>query len=155
MPSFLKETGYADVADNTKNPWTKAWNTHLPVFQWLPTKPEFLTDFNSMMGAWEQNSSSWLDAYPLRQVSKDMLREQPLFVDVGGGLGHQAIRLVERYPELVGSVVVQDVLPTMATLQHEKIKFMQHDFFDGQPIQGRLFSKTLDWQWLTTKTNRC
>jgi len=138
MPSFFKESGYADVTDVTKTPLTKTYNlTNKSMFEWLPTKPEWMAHFNALMKAWEQNQQSWLNVYPLQQACQNRKREQPLFVDDGGGLGHQAIRLAERFPKIDGRIVVQDMQgDLMAKLKHEKVEFMQHDFFQPQPIKG-------------------
>jgi len=138
MPSFFAENGYADVTDVTKTPLVKTHNiTQNSMFEWLQTKPEWMVQFNALMKAWELNQVSWFDNYPLQQVCRNRKRDQPLFVDDGGGLGHQAIRLAELFSNLQGRIVVQDVQgDLMATLKHEKVEFMQHDFFEPQPIKG-------------------
>lgn len=146
MPSFFKENGYADITDVTKTILTKTFNlTDKSMFEWLPTQPEWMTQFNALMQAWEENQQSWLNVYPLQQACRNRKREQPLFVDDGGGLGHQAIRLAERFPNMDGRIVVQDVQgDLMATLKHKKVEFMQHDFFQPQPIKGmKVLSKSL------------
>lgn len=138
MPSFFEDNGYADVTDATKTPLAKTHNIkHKSMFEWLQTKPEWMTQFNALMKAWELNEVSWFDTYPLQQVFLNRKRDQPLFVDNGGGLGHVAIRLAEYFPKLNGRIVVQDVQgDLMATLKHQEVEFMQHDFFEPQPIKG-------------------
>ncbi|KAL8793067.1 MAG: hypothetical protein Q9195_004379 [Heterodermia aff. obscurata] len=142
-PYFSKETGYANIADNTKTPTTKAWKTDLPITQWMQTKPDFLERYNALMKVWDSNPCSWFDVYPMELCSLTMTQDQPLFLDVGGGLGHQAIRLVERFPKLEGRVIVQDMQSDTASLRHERVEFMQHDFFEPQPIKAILILQRL------------
>ena len=137
-PSFSKETGYANITDNTKTPATAAWKTDLPITQWIQTKPVFLERYNALMKVWDSSPSSWFNVYPMELCSLTMTQDQPLFLDVGGGQGHQAIRLVEQFPTLEGRVIVQDMQSDMASLRHERVEFMQHDFFKPQPIKGTL-----------------
>ena len=145
MPPFLKESGYADITDNTNTLLTKAWNTgNQPILRWLQTQPVFLAHFYKLMEAWRQDQLSWLDVYPLDHASRDRRQDQPLFLDVGGGLGHQAMALRERFPELDGRVVVQDMQENItATMEYEKVEFMQHDFLSKvQPISCKPLSTT-------------
>ena len=137
-PSFSKETGYTNIIDNTKTASTTAWKTDLPITQWIQTNPILLKRYNALMKVWDTNPCSWFNVYPMELCSLTMTQDQPLFVDVGGGLGHQAIRLVERFPKLEGRVIVQDIQSDTASLHHEKVEFMQHDFFEPQPIKGTL-----------------
>ncbi|CAF9905192.1 MAG: hypothetical protein HETSPECPRED_004907 [Heterodermia speciosa] len=135
-PSFSKETGYANITNKTNTPATDAWNTDLPMIQWMQTKPDFLERYNAFMKVLESNPRSWFDVYPMELCSLTLKQDQPLFLDVGGGSGHQAIRLVERFPELEGRVIVQDIQSDTASLRHERVEFMRHDFFEAQPIKG-------------------
>lgn len=137
-PSFSEETGYANITDNTRTPTTKAWKTDLPITQWMQTKPVFLERYKALMKVWDSNPCSWFDVYPMELCCLTMTQDQPLFVDVGGDLGHQAIRLVEQFPRLEGRVIVQDMQPHTASLRHKKVEFMHHDFFAPQPIKGTI-----------------
>ena len=106
------------------------------MIQWMQTKPEFLERYNAFMKVLDSNPRSWFDVYPMELCSLTLKQDQPLFLDLGGGSGHQAIRLVERFPELEGRVIVQDMQSDTASLRHERVEFMRHDFFEAQPIKG-------------------
>ena len=136
LPAFFKEHGYKDVTNISKTPLAYAWGTDQPMFQWLQTKPDILKDFNALMKRLGPGRHSWLDVYPLEYTSQDLLPDQPLFLDVGGGLGHQAMRLAEQFPNLGGRVIVQDIQPSTVALKHEKVEFMHYDFFTPQLIKG-------------------
>lgn len=66
----------------------------------------------------------------------------PLFIDVGGAMGHQCIAFKQRYPDLKGKVIVQDQPEVISQIQtnplpgFEGIDAMAHDFFTPQPIKG-------------------
>ena len=98
LPSYFKSNGYANVTNETQTPLAKTWKTDLPAYQWYQTKPEFLTQLNTLLNEWERDQRSWLDVYPVELCGLTMSEGQPLMVDIGGGLGHQAIRLTERFP---------------------------------------------------------
>ena len=67
--------------------------------------------------------------------------ETPLFVDVGGGVGHQCLALVTRFPSLKGRVILQDLPAVLARAAPLKgVDFMAHDFWTEQPVQGRVSS---------------
>lgn len=63
--------------------------------------------------------------------------ERPFLVDVGGGYGHQCVQLREKYPNLRGRLVLQDLPETVNKLQPiDGVKIMVQDFFEKQAIEG-------------------
>lgn len=82
---------------------------------------------------------TWLDIYPILEQCKSFPKERPLFVDVGGGIGHQCVALLHEYPQLnePGRIILQDLAPTIAqTIPMKNVKVMEHDFFTPQVIKG-------------------
>ena len=64
--------------------------------------------------------------------------EKPLLVDVGGGIGHQCMELICRYPNLAGRIVLQDLAQCIdGALQSPRLDVMVHDMYDRQPIKGQ------------------
>jgi hypothetical protein len=61
--------------------------------------------------------------------------ERVLFVDVGGGMGHQVQRFSERYPDLKGKLVLEDlpIVVKHALDLPSSIEKVGHDFFTPQP----------------------
>lgn len=56
-------------------------------------------------------------------------------VDVGGSHGELAKRLLLKYPKL--SFVIQDLSSTIdGGHQQSRLSFMEHNFFDKQPVQA-------------------
>ena len=79
----------------------------------------------------------WLDVYPVKEKASDLKPEEPLLVDIGGGLGHQCIALRERFPQLTGRVILQDIPQTLEhAIHHDTVEVMVQDFFQPQVIQG-------------------
>jgi len=142
FPDFLKETEYANIQDNTKTPLQKAWNTPDPAFIWVQTRPENLAYFNQWMAAQREGMPVWLDVFPIEAEVKTLNSKQssPLFVDIGGGLGHQAIAFKEKFPNLAGRVILQDIPATLEhAISHPGVEVMVQDFFNPQAIQGAKF----------------
>lgn len=71
----------------------------------------------------------------------------PIFVDVGGAMGHQCIAIRERYPELTNHRVVlqeQDFVVKQVEAQplpgFKNVEVMAYDFFTPQPVKGKQLS---------------
>ncbi|UDD65181.1 hypothetical protein AFCA_012375 [Aspergillus flavus] len=72
----------------------------------------------------------------------NVLRDNALVVDIGGGKGHHSIRLAEKYEMM--SFVVQDQTSVVETVQTEdlpqsvagRIEWQAHDLHSPQPVQG-------------------
>ena len=63
-------------------------------------------------------------------------------VDVGGGKGHDLQKLALKYPNSPGKLVLQDLKGPIdeakASNLDDQIVTMEYDFFNEQPIQGRI-----------------
>jgi demethylsterigmatocystin 6-O-methyltransferase len=140
LPEFLKETKYADPKDNTKTALQKGWKTDLPAFFWLQNEPERAAAFNEYLVYNRAGMPIFLDVYPMDEKAIVRDHERPLFVDVGGGLGQQAIAFRNRYPNLPGKVIVQDLPQALdAVLKHPGVEAMAQNFFEAQTVKGAKF----------------
>ena len=111
--------------------------------KFLATKPNFQKALQLYMTGFSEGRSSWMDIFPVKEkLGTDARDDQAaiMFVDIGGGMGHEAVALKKRFPDLPGRFVVQD-LPEMVSGQNldAEIEFMAHDFFTPQPLKGELF----------------
>lgn len=83
---------------------------------------------------------SWLSVYPVaREIegwdSKDNTRA--IYVNIGGGIGHQCKQFKDKYPDLPGRVILQDLPHSISkALPTPGVENMEHDFFQPQPIKG-------------------
>lgn len=112
-------------------------NTELPAFLWLQEHPENLAFFNEHMQANRFGMPTFLDVFPASEKASETSADRALFVDIGGGFGQQAISFREKYSQLEGRVIVQDLAPTTANAtQHPGVEFMAYNFFTPQPVKG-------------------
>ncbi|RAK76755.1 S-adenosyl-L-methionine-dependent methyltransferase [Aspergillus fijiensis CBS 313.89] len=140
LPIFLKETNYVDPKDSANTALQRAFNTTQPAFFWLQTQPEKMALFQEYLTTNCAGMPTFLDAYPVREHATALHPERVLFVDVGGGFRQQAIAFRNRYPDLAGRVVVQDLAPTLQhAIQHAGVETMEQDFFPPQGIKGAKF----------------
>jgi demethylsterigmatocystin 6-O-methyltransferase len=148
LPEFLKETNYVEPKDWSHTAYQRTHNTDLPAFVHSQTRPGLLQNFALLMAARRAGESSWLDGYPIPEKTKGLKRgDQPLFIDMGGGVGHESLSLRDRYPDLPGAVVVQEIQATLDALppsqRRAEVEYTVHDFFTPQPIKGMSFDTRL------------
>ncbi|MCJ1261206.1 hypothetical protein MMC22_001070 [Lobaria immixta] len=140
LPEFLAATKYQNPTNNTNTVFQQAWNTDVPAFIWLQQHPEKFDYFNQFMAIRRHGMPIWLSVYPIDKETKGWNPENPVFVDVGGGIGHQCLALRNKYPQLPGRVILQD-LPraTEKALPMQNVEVLGHDFFQPQPIKDSKF----------------
>ena len=111
--------------------------------KFLATKPDSQKAFQLYMTGFDEGRGSWMDIFPVKEnLGIDARDEQAaiMFVDVGGGMGHEAVGLKKRFPDLPGRFVVQDLPHVVSGLNLDaEVESMAHDFFTPQPLQGELF----------------
>lgn len=137
-PAYLKQIGYKNPTDETSTAFHFAYQTKTHPFQWMVEHPEQLDHFNRYMALRRQAELSWLSVYPVREETAGLTDpERPLYVNVGGGIGHQCAQFKEKYPDIPGRVVLQDLPSTVdQALPTPGVENLAHDFFQPQPIKG-------------------
>lgn len=110
------------------------------LWAYLRGRPELLGAFQQLM-ALDRGGGDWVGCVDFDEeggVEEGKEEgERVVFVDVGGNVGHQARRLVERHPRLAGRVVVEDLPETVGAAAAAKgVRFLAHDFFNPQPVKG-------------------
>ena len=134
FPEYLKEVNYQGE-NNGSHVFHKAFNTNLPAFVWLQQHPEKLQWFQQLMSV--PREGDWLDVLPKPSKKSADGEEGVVFVDVGGGFGHQCARLTDKYPELKGRVILQDRPEVVAVAPLiPGVKAEGHDFFTPQTVKG-------------------
>ncbi|KUJ18479.1 O-methyl transferase B [Mollisia scopiformis] len=140
LPTFLKRTNYKSPTDELHTAFQDAWKTSLHAFSWFADNPDHLAPFNDFMALRRQPGLSWLSMYPVVQESRGWEVEMPIYVNIGGGIGHQCAQFKEMYPDIPGRVILQDLSHSIANaLQTPGVENMEHDFFEPQPIKGAKF----------------
>ncbi|KAI1360610.1 S-adenosyl-L-methionine-dependent methyltransferase [Xylaria arbuscula] len=140
LPGFLKKTSYANPACDTRTVFQEAWDTELHAFSWFSSYPQNLKYFNDFMAFRREADLSWLRVYPVKERAEGWSSDRPLYVNIGGGVGHQCAQFKEHFPDIPGQVVLQDLPHSIAkALPTAGVQNMAHDFFEAQPIKGAKF----------------
>ena len=138
LPEFLRETNYQSPSDGANSPFQKGHGTDLLPFLWIQDKPTYRDNFGLWMAAGREGQNIFLDVFPFeRELTANTKPETPLFVDIGGSIGHQCIALKKRLPHTPGRIIVQDLPAVIAhVIPMEGVEPMIHDFMTEQPIKG-------------------
>lgn len=136
---YFKSTGFRNPTHPGDSPFKYAFGAQK--FEWLAKNPEASNDFNFFMtGRREGNTTgTWLDFYPVAENLIDGARveDDAVFcVDIGGGKGHDLIKMDHRFPIIPGRLVLQDLEKVVGC--DSVYESMVHDFFQPQPLKGML-----------------
>jgi len=102
-----------------------------------------MADFAQWMAAQRQGEESWLKVMThadlLAQTNQSEAHDNPFFVDVGGGMGHQCRGLRAWLPaERKERIILQDLPPVISRAgEIEGIEAMPHNFWNEQPVKGK------------------
>ncbi|KAI0173474.1 S-adenosyl-L-methionine-dependent methyltransferase [Hypoxylon sp. FL1284] len=140
LPLFLHRNGYKNPDTETQTAFKLAFETSLDSFSWFAHHPVHLADFNAYMALRRGTDATWLSVYPVADEAAGWPAEKPLYVNIGGGVGHQCAQFKEKFPSLPGRVVLQDLLHSVAqALPTPGVENMAHDMFLPQPVVGAKF----------------
>lgn len=111
------------------------------MFEWLKENPQQRKFFDSFMGFRRIEILPWYDIFPIDDQFSLGLRSDPdavLIVDVGGSHGHDILKFKERYPDLPGKLILQDLPETIDSLSGESsgIEPMAYNFYHPQSVKG-------------------
>ena len=124
-----------------KTPFHIAHGTDKPPFVWASENPYILDLTNKWMSVQREGASVWLDSFDFESECLSGLEldtEDPVFVDIGGGIGHQCQLLKDRYPVMQGRMILQDTLPVIQqALSVPGLEKMPYDFWNPQPVKGK------------------
>ncbi|KAJ1561231.1 hypothetical protein HK405_004538 [Cladochytrium tenue] len=142
---FLSQPSPTNPTDPLHCAFQVGQKTDLHPFEWGAKRPELQATFMRFMTSQREGLPGVFDAIDFEveffQVGAGGA-DTPLFLDIGGGVGHQALALKTRYPGLVGRVVLQDLPPVIELAKgleqpgFDGIEVMPHDIFTEQPVKG-------------------
>lgn len=149
MPEFLRDTKYADaMTDPARLPWHLGHEgTAAPIFRWIHERPEVLGCFAGWMAGQRDGLPDFLSAVDFEAEFAGGAAPPggaPVFVDVGGSMGHQCVAVRRRYPHLAGRIVLQDLPATIERVRTDPlpgfdgIEAQAHDFLTPQPLFGTI-----------------
>ncbi|KAL9066412.1 MAG: hypothetical protein Q9157_007146 [Trypethelium eluteriae] len=140
MPAFLRNSNYQDVTDEKATVFQSALKTDLDTYTWFSQNPELLGALVKYMALEQSVRARWLDEYPIERDTQNWDPTLPVFVDVGGNVGHYCALFRHRFPNVPGRVILQDLPHTLAqALQTPGVEALAHDFFEPQPLKGARF----------------
>jgi hypothetical protein len=146
LPTFLRNTQYRSVDDGSCTPFQAAFHTDLGPYPWFSQQPERLGWFNDYMATRRSPDETWLSAYDVESElgSKERSDDDAIFVNIGGGIGHQCAEFKAKFPHIKGKVILQDLPHTIDNaLKTPGVENMAHDFFKPQPVLGKCFNKAV------------
>ncbi|KAI0391258.1 S-adenosyl-L-methionine-dependent methyltransferase [Xylariaceae sp. FL0594] len=140
LPKFLRETGYKNPTTETETAFNLAFNTRQNAYAWFDDHPTEMDHFNTYMALRRKPESTWLSVYPVSAEAASWPSEKPLYVNIGGGVGHQCAQFREMYPNLQGRNVLQD-LPKVVkdALPTPGVENMEYNILQPQPVRGAKF----------------
>ncbi|KAI1372862.1 putative sterigmatocystin 8-O-methyltransferase precursor [Hypoxylon crocopeplum] len=143
FPRFLRETRWANPTNPSHCPWHVGHHTDMSPFPWLQSHPEHFGYFLPWMAAQREGLPIFLDAMDFEQeFAQGTTESTPLFVDVGGAVGHQCVAFKHRFPNLPGRIILQEQAHVISQVKEnplpgfEGIEAEPYDFFTPQPIKG-------------------
>ena len=138
LPEYFEINGYKCPDDAYGGPFQFAKGTKLHAFEWLETKPRDQKAFNKFMSiAGRNKGEDWFEYFPVEEKLRSE-HTRPLLVDIGGGRGHDLVSLKNRFPNLSGECIVQDLPSVIDDAEDlpQSVTAMAHDFFAPQPVIG-------------------
>ncbi|TQS32606.1 hypothetical protein Golomagni_07074, partial [Golovinomyces magnicellulatus] len=140
LPAFMEKTGHKNPSDELDTVFQAAWHTKSHGFEWFSSHPKNLGFFNDYMALRRSSDISWLSVYPVANETKDWDPTRAVYVNIGGGIGHQCAQFKQQYPDIPGRVILQDLPHSIAkALPTPGVENMEHNFFEPQPVQGAKF----------------
>ncbi|WQF77144.1 Putative O-methyltransferase domain, S-adenosyl-L-methionine-dependent methyltransferase superfamily [Colletotrichum destructivum] len=158
MGAFTRATElWGDTKAPNQTAYNLAFETSLPFFEHLKSRPDLSDEFDSYMKSQAVAHSGARVDHVLHGFDWAALKAEAVVVDIGGGAGAAAKTLATAHPDL--RVVVQDLAgpirnarEQLALLPQEiaaRISLQQHDIVDAQLVRGAdvYFLRTIIHDW--------
>jgi demethylsterigmatocystin 6-O-methyltransferase len=151
MPAWAKMSEWLQAQKDSSNRPTRlpvgiAYTGDMPWFAYIaqPEHADLLSHAAHCMAHWKEGTPDWFSAYPVDREGADLDDTAILFVDVGGGLGHQCQSLRLKKPHLKGRVILEDRPEVVRSAPKiEGVEFVEQDFLQTQAIRGMWLARLL------------
>lgn len=147
IPQYLEDRKWQNPTSHNNTPLAKGFNVEAATFWELLTSSSAHDAFMSYLATFNEGHKEWTDFYPIVErlgveAGAETDPTAVMMVDVGGGLGYQAINVKHKFPELPGRFVVQDLAHGLPSLEKRTtdLEYMEHDFNTEQPVKGTSLS---------------
>lgn len=93
LPSYLERNKYRTPEDVRDTAFTHVHKEAPTLYEWFATRPKHLEMFHRWMVSRPYRAGHWLDVFPFEKLvaRPTDTPETVIFVDVGGGRGHQCL----------------------------------------------------------------
>ncbi|CAG9952303.1 unnamed protein product [Clonostachys rosea f. rosea IK726] len=139
---YQDKVGWTEPNDVANGPYQAAFNTKLNFFEYLQANPPYGVQFNYHMGGYHQGRPSWMDPgfFPVKENLIDGFEDKEgsaFLVDIGGSVGHDIEELYQKYPQIPGRLVLQDLPLVISQIEKldDRIERMAYDFHTEQPVK--------------------
>ena len=145
---YLRSNNYTTPRDPKAGPYQLANDcVGLSAFEHWMRDPIEAVRFNTFMHGVRGSRPTWVKWFPITTLLDSekavLAKDSVLLVDVAGGHGHQLHEFTKKYPELIGRVILQDLLPVLEEVSDldldPRIEKQAIDFFASQPAPGAKF----------------
>jgi hypothetical protein len=143
LPDYLRGHRYRNNTDPNDTAWHVGHHTNHNAFEWLQRHPGLMRTFLAWTAVQREGLPIFLDVVDLQTYTKDADDSTPVFVDVGGAIGHQCIAVKDRYPNSIGRIILQDLAHVIERVRSQPlpsfkgIETQVYDFFaQEQPVKG-------------------
>lgn len=140
LARFLAQTNYQNPKDGTKAVHQLTYDTDMHRFEWMKAHPEHIVILDNYMAS-NRLTTTGMESFPFEDEvpyfgkGNQQDPSTALLVDVGGSRGQMCRVFKDRFPELPGRVIVQD-LPNTVASPGDGIEAMPYNFFTPQPVKG-------------------
>lgn len=142
-PEWFQKNGYIIPKSTTDTPYQYTHNTDLAYYPHLLTIPGRIEVFNTyMQGLFgTPKRLPWSKWFPVKDIIVDGYKSENseyLFVDMGGGRGHECEAVLEECPDAKGRIVLQELQHVIDDAKdlNPRVDKQVHDFMTPQPVVG-------------------
>lgn len=154
LPEYLAHNEYKNPSSSSDTVFQYTKGCKEGLFEYYDSHPRESKTFNDMMGGVMAHQAGMLDLYPYQNLVDGSQADCPLLVDVGGNVGHDLQKFLQKHPETAHRLVLQDRAEVLRDSKcPPAVKLMPHDFFAPQPVKGLSSYTHLDHIALPEKEN--
>ncbi|KAF7195146.1 O-methyltransferase asqD [Pseudocercospora fuligena] len=146
-PEYFKKHGLKIPKADSEAVFNYALQTEDECWTYWSKQPGVMENFNTFARGYFGTQTIPIRWFPYDEVcfgGFDPVKSgcEYLWVDVGGNKGHNLQTLVEKYPDVKGKFLLQDLPATIDELNRsdvrlsDKISTQGYDFFAAQPVKG-------------------
>ncbi|KAF3401150.1 Demethylsterigmatocystin 6-O-methyltransferase [Talaromyces pinophilus] len=135
---YFEANDFKYPVDAYDSPFQFAYETNDHYFEWLKKNPADQEAFNATMTLGRQfRGVEWFEYFPVEKKLQDTAPDRAVFIDIGGGIGHDITELKNRFPQLPGRFILQDlpdVIDNIPEPLSNEIEAVTYDMFTSQPV---------------------